>query len=298
MILFIVLCSTLLNIFADPYNYLGSNRTDYITCANERNIKSVYLANNTNAYDGVLIGSSRSSYIDVSNTPYYKIFNYSVSGIGIEEYLPYLLFFKKTQGTPKLIILSLDFHTTNKNCEPFPPPTKVISYAENKFKHFFDYMKVKVAHLSLKILNFERKYFNDYYTRNLVKGRVNQRTSLDDNIIKDTIDYYRRNVFRNYIYREDYVKILWKLKEAFPNSKIIVLICPIHNSLTRGTFNLVNPLFYQKWNQDIKNIFRKFYDFNNDQSIVKNKNFFFDPSHFYPFIGDKIISVLENEFKK
>lgn len=287
--------SFLINTIVDPYNFFGFKTTDFIISSNERNIKTAYLSNNRGIFDAVLIGSSRSSYIDASKYKKYNMFNYSVSGISIDEYLPYLKFFEKTQGLPKLIILSLDFYNSNENYENVFKPDEIISCGESKLKILLDYMKIKNAYVSLNMLASEPDNYKIYYTRQLIKKRsVEEDCSLTDEVIKKTI-LESRSDFKKYTMRKDYKEKLIQVRESFPHSTIVVLICPIYSSLTQAINQMVGPLDYQNWISEIQTVFSHCYDFNKDSVIVNNPKNFFDASHFYPFLGDKILFSLTRE---
>ena len=240
----------------------------------------------------MLIGSSRSSYIDASKLHKYKMFNCSVSGISIDEYLPYLKFFEKTQGTPKLIILSLDFHATNLNIQGNIDPKITLRYAVSKIKQIIDYAKIKTSYLSLRLLLNTQENFNDYYTRDFIKKRVDQEKKLDNENIKSTLGYYGKNCVNNYSYRDDYKHILTKIKVSFPNSRIIVLICPIHESLLVFQKKISGETIYNRWLVEIKDVFEFLYDFNQDSNLIGDLGNFFDAAHFYPFVGEQLISSL------
>lgn len=288
----LVALSLCINFIVDPYNFLNHDVTDFISASNERNIKFVHLQNNYQKYNAVLIGSSRSSYIDNSKLHKYKMFNCSVSGISIDEYLPYLKFFEKTQGAPKQIILSLDFHATNSNIQGNIDPKITLQYAIAKIDQIIDYAKIKTSYLSLRLLLGTLEDFNDYYTRDFIKKRIDQEKKLDEENIKSTLGYYGRYCLNNYSYRTDYKDILIKIKESFPNSKIIVLICPIHESLFEFQKKVSGEAVYNKWIVDIKDVFESFYDFNQDKNMVRELGNFFDAAHFYPFVGDQLIASI------
>lgn len=286
--------SVFINFTIDPYNFLNSKYTTFIPISNERYIKTVFLSNHKNQYDSVIIGSSRSSYINASKFLKYNMFNYSISGISLDEYLPYLKFYKKTQGIPRLVILALDFYGSNKAYQtPFKPEI-IIKNSLSKFALFMDYTRIKNAHISLKMLISEPSDYSIYYTRDLIKKRGSDKIEgLNTEIIKrNTLEL--KSDFKNYSLRDDYKSQLLKIKEFFPNSKIVVFICPIHRSLSMATNHLVDPLNYQNWVSEIVSVFGHCYDFNKYDCIVNDEKNFFDASHFYPFVGDKIVSMLSN----
>jgi hypothetical protein len=284
----------LVNFYIDPYNFYNSHFTDFITVSEERKIKLSYLRTHKRVYDSVLIGSSRSSYIDVSKISGFKVFNLSVSGIALNEYLPYLEFFKETQGVPKLIILSLDFHSTNANYESNVTPDMIINDVKSVLKRNLDYSKLKTLNTSVVLATTNQETLNDYYTRDLIKKRFNQTKILEPYIIEETISYYKKNCLKNYKYREDFFSQILAIRNAFPNTRIIVLICPIHQSLINLQRDIAGNFYHQKWLFEIKSVFENLIDFTDNATITNNPNNFFDAAHFYPFVGHQILDELKN----
>lgn len=283
----------LINSYVDPYNLFDSRVTNHITVSNERTMKLYHLEKNRTEYDSVLIGSSRSSYIDVSTLSGYRMFNLSVSGISMDEYLPYLKFFQETQGSPRLIVLSLDFHSTNLNYRSNVDPNTTINDARSLLKQSLDYSKLKTLSTSFMLITKSPENIGDYYTRKIVKKRYNQSKPLDINSIEETISYYKKYCLKNYEYRKDFRSILTKIRNTFPSSKILVVVCPIHQSLCNVQKDLAGDSFNQKWLLDIKSICKDLIDFSDNREMTNNPNNFFDAAHFYPFLGRKIVDVIQ-----
>ena len=290
---FIPIFCLCLNLLVDPFNYFKHSAVNIVSTTNERNVKLAFLKNAPLKYDSVMLGSSRSSYINVQVFKNYKMFNLSVSGISIEEYLPYLRFFEQTQGVPKLIILSLDFHATNENLVNRVDPNLALSHGNSKFKQLLEYIKLKTSHISLNML-FPIK-LNDYYTREFIKKRSEEPKRLNEETIQGTIAYYNNYCLRRYTYDHKYGKYLKSIKDAFPQSKIIVIICPIHQSLFNFQNEVVGKKIYVRWLYELEEIFNDIIDFNHEKEIVSNNMNFFDPAHFYPFIGDYMVHKIQDE---
>ncbi|ETZ04409.1 hypothetical protein K737_301114 [Holospora undulata HU1] len=275
-----VLCG-ITNLYVDPYNFYEIDKTPYVLSGNERKIKASYLYSHKNQFRSVLIGSSRSSYLDIASPSNHKTFNFSVSGISINEYLPYLQFFAQTQGNPETIYLSLDFHATNLNNTSIFCTEETLDFATSSLMKALEYIKVKVAHTSLSIL-FSKP--EDYYDREFIKYRRTHRP-LSGEAIKQTLDYYSAYNLKNYKYSDTYLQQLKNIKSSFPNTRFIVFICPIHKSLQNHQISLTGMYSYKRWISEIQSIFGKVIDFNNDTNLTTSLDNFFDAAHFYPFVG-------------
>lgn len=286
------------NYYVDPLNIFGNKYVDIIYRQNERELKSIYLQKNKKKFNTVIIGSSRTSYIPVSSYGNLTIFNYSMSGICIEEYIEYLNFFAETQGEPSVIFLSFDFHTSNNNYGKPADSRKIIDFTKSKIKPIFYYFTLNTLKNSLDVILQSRDDLTEYYNRDIIKHRVNTNIPLTDESIKNTLDEYTYNYLKRYEYREDYKKFLLTIRNRFPHSRIIVIICPVHDSLFNWTIQMISDKHYGRWINDIKDIFDEIYDFSGRESITTNRMNFFDAAHFYPSVGDKIMTEIFQEMYK
>ena len=109
----IILFIFVLNFIVDPLwlfnhsNKFNQKQGSY----DERQLKSNYLYYNLkDNFDGILLGSSRATYVDQNDFENMKIFNYSVGAIQPYEYKYYIDFAKKIKGKElKYIIIASDF---------------------------------------------------------------------------------------------------------------------------------------------------------------------------------------------
>jgi hypothetical protein len=137
--------------------------------------------------------------------------------------------------------------------------------------------------------------WSEHGPRNFVKRIHDQTKGLNAEIIQGTLAAYKNSCLKDYKYDKGYGKILKEIKASFPASKIIVVICPIHESLFHFQASLIGENQYACWLDEIKKVFNNIIDFNEDRSIVSNPRNFFDPAHFYPFIGDIMLVKIMHE---
>jgi hypothetical protein len=281
-----------LNFFIDPFKFFNHKSVNFVSCSDERNLKLAFLKNNPLNYNAVMLGSSRSSYIDVELFKNYKMFNLSVSGISIDEYLPYLRFFEKTQGTPKVIVLSFDAHSANVNFKNTNNRDSSIKYGNSTFKQLLEYAKIKTL---CTALNLVFTNVTEYYDENLVKIRTEQTKGLNEAVIKVTLNRYKHSCFKKYRYNDAYKEILESIKQSFPEATIVVIISPIHESLFSFQVSIMGEKDCSRWLNDLNEVFSAVIDFNHDKDIVSNPNNFFDPSHFYPFLSQRMVHKIIKE---
>lgn len=91
-------------------NVLNNKQVDF----DERQQKTNYLYFVNHDFDSILIGSSRTTYIDQTLFKNEKVFNYAANGMSPYEYDKFISNFIAVTGhSPKKIYIGLDFFGTN-----------------------------------------------------------------------------------------------------------------------------------------------------------------------------------------
>lgn len=112
MLLFPIFIVGVFNFYADP-NYIFNNNSvinKYRAGFNEREIKINFLeSRNQPTYDAVILGASRSTYLNTYLFTNEKVFNFSVSNMNSEEFLDFADYFKKYSTNKMKIYLFLDY---------------------------------------------------------------------------------------------------------------------------------------------------------------------------------------------
>ena len=113
-------CFTFMSIFnytIDPlWNYNHSNKFNNVQKAfNERQQKSNYIyTHGLEDYEGILLGSSRTTFINQNEFNNMKIYNYASNSMFPYEYKGYIDFAKEVKRKDfKYIIIGLDFFSSN-----------------------------------------------------------------------------------------------------------------------------------------------------------------------------------------
>lgn len=274
-----------LNYYADPL-YLLNRKNGFPVHGDERVIKRAYIQNNPKKYSALIIGSSRASYIDSGQFRDKSVFNASVSGIHIDEYEEIIEHYCETQGTPQIVYLCLDFMLTNNNT---PKPQS------NKVNPTLSYLKLATA--SKAFASITGKGINDYYSRDMIKQRVNN-TPMSHHELKETKVYYKRFVFNEYAYSPGFKKKLQNLREKYPDTTFLPIILPIHDELLKYIIEITNSRSYVRFKSEIKEVFAEIVDLSSEAKLTKNKAYFFDPAHFFPFVSNIIVERINSNAKK
>jgi hypothetical protein len=290
------------NYFIDPlWLFTHSNKfNNKQMVINERLQKSnkIYYSKKNN-YDAILIGSSRTSYINQYDFGDIKTFNYSVASLRAHEYNDYINYAKAYNGKSlKYIFIGVDFFTTNKNFEERNEETSLeeIGTPFHRLKTILTFDVLKYSFKNFRN-NFIKK-IRVYYNRKNVKYRKMPKSINISKIVKKGLKKYRQENYNNYEYN-DLKKIYKNVLENNPDSKIVVFVNPISGKLFElmVELNLIDN--YIEWLKDLEESFGSYYTFMYKNSITDNfeKNYY-DTGHYNSDVGKLIVYKLTGNSKE
>jgi hypothetical protein len=264
---------------------------------NERLQKSAYLTySDTNQYNGVLLGSSRTTYYNSNDFLNKKIFNYSVSGIYPYEYGEFIDYLKKIKHQPTLeyIVLGVDFYGSQAQRKSKNKTVFTFRELEDKYTFIFKSLfNLKTLSHSLKNLKrwARNKTGNRSYTREnfVVVDRVPEKK------VKSKTQHKIKTYYRGYTeYNENYTRILTKLKINNPESKFIIYTTPLAKPFLDHIFQN-DQLFkyYVRWIRELTDIYGEIYFFTQYGDFAyKYTTYSKDGEHYYPAIGKYILNTV------
>lgn len=290
------------NYIIDPlWTFSHSNKyNSYQKGFNERQQKTNYVYfNGLDNYDGVLLGSSRTTFINQNDFGGMKVYNYSLSSLFPSEYEGYLNFSKKIKGEDfKYIVIGADFyHSMKQKKIEHELPSYYIDNASSLFYRYKALISLDL--LKKSWVNFKfylRKKPKKYYSRDNVRHsqKVSEKTRLANytKMLKLHTDTF---IGSNYEPNENYIEILKKLKKYNPNSKFIIFTSPISADLLSSIImNGKRIGEYQKWVKEIIEVFGEVHHFMSVNSVTKNLQNYPDDDHYYPYIA----KLLANKISK
>ena len=254
------------------------------------------------SFDGVLLGSSRTTYINQNDFIGMKIYNYASSSMRPFEYKGYIDFFKKKKGTDlKYIIIGSDFYGTGipkdiefKKPEFYIENTQSILY-RYKMLLSIDTLKKSSHNVLGTLLGFPK-----YYTRDNVKfqPKVSE---------KERLERYTKNIIRHtknltgieYSWDSNYETILRQIKSDNPNSKFIVFTSPVTADLLISIIKTGKRLNeYEKWLRLLIDVFGEVHHYMTINSITINSENYPDDDHYYPHIAKLLANKLSGTYNK
>jgi len=269
---------------------------------NERQQKTnnVYF-NGLNKYNGILFGSSRTTFINQYDFYNMNIYNYAMDSMYPFEYIDYLNLAKEVKGSNfKYVIIGADFYNTmQRRVKRFEDPSNYISKAKSPLYRYkmllsLDTLKRSENNININLNNNEKIY----YTRNniKIKKKVSEQERLDrytKNIKRHTENFIGDNYHSN----KDYIDILKKLKKDNPNTKFIIFTSPITANLLVSIIKNGHKLKeFEKWLRDMIEIYGEVNHFMSINTITTNLENYSDDDHAYPHIGKLLANKIS--FKK
>jgi hypothetical protein len=264
---------------------------DFQNGFDERQQKTNMITHTPFDYEGLLIGTSRVTYMDQKKFTPYKTFNYAVSAMAVREYKPFIEYAKKRNGKDfKVIYMELYFGSFDKYVKLSANEPEFYFNKTNEFlypyKTLFSYNTLKRSRFNKKI-SIENNYNRPrYYNR----GNVGL-TNIKDGNIQAKMKRFEATFNKTkkkgtYPYNPDYKKMLQSLKKANPNTKFIIFTEPIYYE--RFKMTLKNPNYYaayERWYKDMADVFGEIYSFQGKNSVNLNEKNFIDLYHYFPNVG-------------
>ncbi|MDD2365358.1 MAG: hypothetical protein PHN84_04270 [Desulfuromonadaceae bacterium] len=231
-----------------------------------------------------------------------KAFNFSVNAMMPDEYKDYAAFFRKFNGhAPKIIIVGLDFFSTNGNFHgyEYSAPAEYFKNAEDPFWRYFTLLSLDSFSYSIRnIRQTIRPNKLNFYDRRLIKTAVVIPESAKQNFVDKDLSMFKRDFYGNTYRYRDLREVYGEFLSDNPYSRFIVFTTPDSLQLWKLLLKEGRLEDYLRWLGDIIEIFGEVYDFMGDNSFTSNSDNYMDGHHFYPQAG-KIISngIMSQSFK-
>lgn len=282
--IFIACLIALLSIIAGfnyKYNsmWLFNNNDDNLkySILDERQQKTNFISNDNIQYSNVVLGSSRASYIDVNKLGS-NWMNYAASGMYIDEFISYAKYSEKQSENNKIdtFLIALDFWGISKNAIVTYSSISEIVNKSNSLSYRFGHLITWDA-LSLTLKNIQLNKYPEpntaFYTLpRFYKNRTKTSSLQKEQIIKDQLWYYQKDVFNtDFKLRTDYFELLDSFKRIFPNSTIIYFDTPVSNGLKKIINNTCDDDF-KKWKYQLEKYDYQY--FNSDTIQFEDSNFY------------------------
>lgn len=306
-ILLIAVCImpiAIFNYWMDPMWTFGMDHksNEVQTVINERQQKTNDLYFNHNRYDTLLIGSSRTTYIDQHEFSNRNVYNYAVADLSFKDYDQMIEFAKAQKGADiDTIIIGVDFFKTSIG--ETSADSDFHTYIEQAKEPFYRYKNL----FSLDVLDYSRHNYRLSKAGEIVEARNYNRANVarafqiaPEEIARETadkIDKFRNEFYRDekYEYNKEFKDMLETIQHNNPNTTFILFTTPIYTGLFDALIEEGRYPDYVGWLEDITDVFGEVYHFMYPNSVTNDLNNYFDGHHFYPHVGTMMAHVISGE---
>lgn len=246
----------------------------------------------------LLIGSSRSTYIQPSGFKKWEVYNYSVANLSMREYHTMLLYALEQNPNFDKVLLGIDFFKSS--VQEAEDARAISGYAKKVQEPFYRTKSL----LSLDALDYSIDNFILSAKNEISRDRLYNREG--DAFAKklskqETLKETAYKVYRfeksfygsNYQYYPQYKEIMEKVHDTYPEVEKIVYTTPISTELFISLVSTGLLDEYEKWIRDLVDVYGGVWNFMYPNSITNNSMNYYDGHHFYPEIGELISARLE-----
>ena len=293
------------NYIADPlWMFRGSEaipvkQVDF----NERQQKTNYLHFKAHDFDALVLGNSRSTYIDQNAFAFKdaKVFNYACNAMFQNEYDGFIEIFTKLTGNdPKYIIIGMDYIYGR-------PDDAYEKYREEVFAYYRKSMEPSYRAQSLLLLDtliyslqdlkktwdvangvYDRK--QRFYDKKNVKGLPGANSVDYSALFANQVPVALEA--RDFKADRDYYAYL---QSKYPEAEFVIFIPPVPNEILRAYHDNGMEEAFLLWVRDLTQSFGKVYNFMYPNPISADGRNFFDAAHFYPNVGAMIAGQISSE---
>jgi len=253
-------------------------------------------------YDTLLLGSSRTTYINQHDFKTLNVFNYSSVSMYPKEYIGWIEEAKKIKGSPfKTIILGVDFSASNngtfgqQQINSIPTASHYTNISKSFMYRYKMLFTMDTFYRSIESINHSKELGTTDYTRDNVKQTIRISDARKQQALNHQIPLYNSWVYgKQYKFNTKIRGYFESMKKKNPNTNFIIFTTPITAELFHMLVNSGNLNDYKKWLSMMVDVFGEVYDFMGVNSITNNPKNYADLHHFYPPIGKLIADRITN----
>ncbi|MDY6904697.1 MAG: hypothetical protein SWH61_08420 [Thermodesulfobacteriota bacterium] len=287
------------NYIIDPYNLLGNNRMG-VFFWNERQIKTAIL---TYDHEAVLMGSSKTGYMDTDGLNCYKFYNASLRGGVPEEMYFYLKAYLRDE---KLVIIAFDFYMFNEREFPLKHISDWEDIQYSTVEYLLGAYTTEASYKTIKKwLNNEQMHAMDPNGHFIHPDEL---SGHDDNAPhqaeKDRRRYNRiikglvENHYGNFAFSEKRMLYAEQIKTLLENKKIpyAALINPLNEDVLAALEKTDAYERFMQWRKQMKTVFPDLYDFSSSRYSAREGFHRNDPYHYTNQTGIRFLNEVIGDF--
>lgn len=283
------------NYWMDPmWMYGGAHQfNDVQDTINERQQKTNHIKFQPFSPDTLLIGSSRSTYINQYKFEDMEVYNYSVANMSVKEYESYIQFAKENSDREiKTVIIGLDFFKSS--LPESRAPLSIYPYASTldkpfvRWKNLISYDLTRYAYYNfIASIKNKPEFVRTYDRKNVATTfRLSEEEAAEE--LQKKIEKFTATFYGEYQYNPNYKNIMQNVIDKNPDTKFIVYTTPVSEPLFQALIDSGAYPHYETWLRELVGVFGEVYNFMDINTVTKDTSNYFDGHHFYPEVGTLI----------
>jgi hypothetical protein len=268
----------------------------------ERQQKSNHLARTDRSYDCVIVGSSRTTYVDAAHFDGLRCFNYASNSLYPFDYPGFVEFFAERMGEPKVIVIGMDFFGTRlPSKREFEQAAAYTQRAKNGRHLLSQLVSVDALRWSLTTAAYNLAHdgpssLEPLYDADLAKRRLPVSKQWKDVEIRAQLKIYETQVYdASYRYEPSVMDHLRSLKARHGATRFVVFTAPEAPVIYRKMVQAGLFESYARMLRELVGIFGEVHDFMGFNAFTENEANFMDGLHFYPNAGNRVVDVVWNQ---
>jgi hypothetical protein len=266
-----------LNFFMDPFwTFSHSHKYNNIQKGtNERQQKANYIYFTNNEFDTLLLGSSRTTYMNRHSFEPLNVFNFSAAGMRPKEYLTYIDFVIEDCKQPiDTIIIGMDFFGyldyglfMFDNASSIVNTTQATGY---RWKILFGFDTLN---------NYFKERTDDRYNRDVVKIRNYISNSKEQ--VKEDVRIYANTEYSGNN-NKDWQKNMYNIVNKHQTIDFLIYTTPVSEPLLKKLIEMHQYKNYENWLKSLVDIFGVIHHFMYSNVVTKEYlSYFADSNHAY-----------------
>lgn len=253
------------------------------------------------SYETLIIGNSRTSYLNQSLIPNSEAFNLGINALDPSQYNEYIRYAQQ-HNSKKInqIILTLDFEhylsdhsaITTNNLENLSQTTESFLY---RYKLLFSYDTLLFSSKNIRNTLFNKfKKREKTYDQSFIADSYQKDLTSIENKVNDHVNHLKSiSCEPNPLYKDT----LQSIKNENQDASFSVHISPLPLPVIQAYIGNQKCFeHYKLWVKDIIDVFGHTYNFMYKNDITKNYQVnFLDATHFYPKVGNAVIFKIFND---
>lgn len=264
---------------------------------NERTQKTNYLSSHEIDIDTLIVGSSRSSYINPTWLGSDKGFNYAVSSGKPSEFASHIDYVRKCSCTGlNFILIESSFGHALETENTFEQPRSYIGNAEDwmkKFKSLFSRSAYKLARNASRTPSYNYYFMGHREISSYRYPHINLDDEQKQRVISSQVKTYREQVY-NMPYDNEFSYYIGDVHRAAQETDFVVYTTPVTRHLMKLLCDLGRLDDYERWLRELVGEFGAVLHFMYPNHVSMDDASFNDAHHPTEATSEKIVNVIMN----